>query len=166
MSGRQLRLRHGFAFWSFHYDPEDVTQADLYTTMSGVLHHLRIGEGASPHLVQHEHARTVLAPGNFTRFNDGAIQAALLRAAKRSELDYRHDERLSAQMMDIVRVIVQHMAQDEGEAGPEFILAMALDKLRLAKRHVAELKTLLEFTELPPFLKAIAARIEPADGGN
>jgi len=155
----ELRLRPGFAFWPFAYDPAKVTQADTYATISGVLHHLRTADGPAPHLVQHEHARTVLAPGNFTRFNDGVIQAALLRASRRAELDYSHDDHLSAQMRDVVQVILQHMIREEGEAGPEFLLALALGKLRLTKAHVADLRGWLKTADLPPFLRAIAGEV-------
>jgi hypothetical protein len=151
-----LRLRQGFVFWSFAYDPSVVTQADVYLSIVAILHALRIGEVQDVALTQHEHVRTVIAPGTFSRFNDGVVQAALLRGATKSELDYSHDELRSAQMREILQFIFSNSQSDAGEAVPEFLLALAQGKLQLTRRDATELQKFLQGgPTLPSFLQLL-----------
>lgn len=154
----KMQLGQNFVFWRDIPDDlkEKPTQAEVYLTLASILHHLRDGGRKSGALVQHEHNRTVLAPANFGRFNDGAIQAAILRAARPRELDYSHDKDTSAQMRDTLMRFIEQRESPEGEAAPEFLLALARDRIHLMDSDRAELVKFLQMEELPPFMWALA----------
>lgn len=171
-----LRLREGFAFWrgidrSIHKTPESqATQAEVYFTVAMVLHRLRQPQALASALVQHQHNRTVLGPANFARFNDGVIQASILRAARPGELDYSHDEELSGEMRDLLQRYWVQRYEHEGEAFPEFLLALAREKLKLTDDDVAAIAACVEpsIDELPPLVRAWAKQLRvkfPAQTG-
>ena len=164
-----MKIRPGFAFWQgLGEEIEQAgSQADVYITVLAILHRLRSAEPEESALAQHAHNRTVLSPANFGRFNDGAIQAALLRAARPGELDYSHDPVLSTQMRHMVQRFIEHMEDDEGEAAPEFLLALAQGQVTLTEPDETQMRTFLEEQEaLPPFMRALRAKIlHPPDWG-
>lgn len=84
----ELQIRRGFVFLPDSVDAELVSQGDVFFTVVSVLHNMRFGNGARSVLHQTEYRRNVLSPECFDRFNDGVIQASLLRAANRPELNY------------------------------------------------------------------------------
>jgi hypothetical protein len=134
-----LRLRKGFTFWHPDYVPDKASQAEVYFTVSAVLHAVREGHTPDTAWIQREHQRVVLSPHNFARFNDGVVQASLLRAARPSELDYRVDERLSKMMVSVMENVLYNMSNDTGEASLEFLLALASGRLRLYSADSQEL---------------------------
>lgn len=73
--------------------------------------------------------QVLLSPEVFSRFDDGVIQAAFLRAALPAELDYRAQETHSLAMGDIT----PGYGQERGEAALEFVIALAIGKIRLHK---------------------------------
>jgi hypothetical protein len=154
----KMRLGQNFVFW--RDIPEDLkrepTQAEVYLTLAAILHHLRDEGRGSGTLVQHEHNRTVLAPSNFGRFNDGVIQAAILRAARPRELDYSHSKDASAQMRDTLMRFIEQRTKPEGEAAPEFLLALAADRIHLMDSDREALVEFLRVEDLPPFMWALA----------
>jgi hypothetical protein len=154
----KMQLGQNFVFWREIPDDlkEKPTQAEVYLTLASILHHLRDGGRKSGTLVQHEHNRTILAPANFGRFNDGVIQAALLRAARPRELDYSHDKDASGQMRDTLMRIIERRENPEGEAAPEFLLALAQDRIHLMDSDREELVNFLDMEELPPLMWALA----------
>ncbi len=138
ISGDTLTLRPKFAFWQFDYSSRQISQADVYATIVSVLHNLRESKKHSEHsLSQTGLARKVLSPRCFERFNDGIIQACLLRAAFKSELDYSLRDDLSEYMKDVVITILEHADSSVGEASLEFLLAIATRQLQLVPSHVA-----------------------------
>jgi hypothetical protein len=165
----RMRLGDNFVFW--RNIPEELkkkpTQAEVYLTLAAILHHLRDGGKGSGVLVQREHNRTVLAPANFGRFNDGVIQAAILRAARPRELDYSHDKDASAQMRDTLIRFIERCDKPEGEAAPEFLLAIAANRIHLMDSDRDELVRFLRLENLPPFMWALARWMErdPHAGG-
>lgn len=152
-----LELGPGFVFWAGQPPDliKDPTQAEVYMTLAAILHHLRDGGDSGNALVQHEHNRTVLAPATFGRFNDGVIQAAILRAARPRELDYSHDKELSAQMCGMVKRFIQRRDQQEGEGAAEFLLALARQRIRLTDKDTEHLIEFLQEETLPPFMSAL-----------
>lgn len=86
--GEPLQVQPGWAF--FRSVPADAkpSQADVFFTVAAVLHALRLRMNDEDALMQFEHSRRLISPENFARFNDPAVQAALLRAARRRELNY------------------------------------------------------------------------------
>ncbi|UFH57576.1 hypothetical protein [Spirosoma sp. KNUC1025] len=143
-SDEQLTLRKGFAFFNFSNYVSDVSQADVYFTISSVLNNLRNADEHSHCLKQSEYVRNVIDPGNFNRYNDGIIQASILRSAKISELSYHIDENLSSNMKSILDKIIDEHKSPQGEALIEFLYAIAIKKLILKKEHLAELTKKLD----------------------
>ncbi|HEX8306299.1 MAG TPA: hypothetical protein VF612_15600 [Jatrophihabitans sp.] len=122
-------LQPNFAFWKFSYTGS--TQAEVFLTITAILHCLRQRRLSKHATLFREHNWTVLAPGNFARYNDAVIQAALLRAARDFELDYERNDATSREMAEILRSIFAAWHEDEGAASAEFLMFMAQRKLRL-----------------------------------
>lgn len=125
-----LKLEHGFVFWPEGLPKEPHEQADVFFTISSVLQNLRQSETTRvlrASGIQH----TLLAAGNFGRFNDSVIQASLLRAALPSEINYAADRASSTEMCRIVRRIIENAARPRGGAAAEILLALAIGRLTL-----------------------------------
>jgi hypothetical protein len=125
---------------NFDYAAGDISQAEVYFLISATLHHLRRREAKRHSLVQHGHVRKVISPRCFERFNDGVIQAALLRAATPPELDYSLSEQFSGEMERILDFVFTNAANESGEAAREFALALGADHLRLMPESIARLR--------------------------
>jgi hypothetical protein len=106
--------------------------------------------------------QTLIAPANFTRFNDPAIQAALLRAAYKSELNFSSSPDMSSDMQRLILRLMELHDAPAGEALPEFLLALAMGRVTLAKEHMGPL--LEEARKLPGWLRVLAEEI-PGFGG-
>jgi hypothetical protein len=160
-----LQLRSGFAFWDFDYSARKFTQAEVYFTMSAVLHHFRAAHRRGAEGAQVAYHRVVLSPRNFARFNDGVIQAALLRAAYPWEINYSIDQEASADMKRILEAAFVNIGNQLGEAGVEFLLALAMGKLRLARSDEQDLLQQLRASEqrgsVKPFAEYWAAGDPP-----
>lgn len=155
-SGTPLQLRRGFAFFDFEYAEgvRHVTQADVYLTIVGILHGLRTRVPRLRSLRQTEHVRTVLSPRNFDRFNDGVIQAAILRAARPAELDYSASPSLSSEMRRVLEVIFDAASNEAGEAAREFALAIAMSRLNLMEVDRESLRQCFE-TSADPIVREL-----------
>ena len=116
-------------------------QSDVYFTISAIINHLRNSKDLSRCLAQTEYVRNIIEPGNFNRFNDGVIQASLLRASNKQELAYHLDYDLSKNMFDILITMIKHYDTQQGEALLEFIYAIAIQKLSLRTEHLSEICT-------------------------
>lgn len=161
ITGERLELRPRFAFWNFDYsdnklgEGRSISQADVYATIVSLLHNLRrdIGPEAIPatggssksrtkgqnSLRQSNHTRNVISPRCFERFNDGIIQASILRASFPIEIDYSVSPELSEEMHSILETVFQHAGDTVGEAALEFLLAMAQAKLKLDRSAISTL---------------------------
>jgi hypothetical protein len=64
-----------------------------------------------------------------------------MRAALPTELDYSTSEKESAEMTQILEVIISHYDDEIGEAAREFVLALATRKLQL---RTADLQSLYD----------------------
>lgn len=133
-TGASLTLKPGFAFWDGATTMGGHSQADVFYTISAVLQGLRTAEaGIGKKTLRTEwFYRTLLSPENFGRFNDAVIQASLLRAARPSELDYTDNRVASADAGRLIRRIVESATTTRGEAAAEFLIALAMGRLRLA----------------------------------
>lgn len=155
-----LKLRPAFAFWSgLDLDTNKASQADVFWTVQAVLHDLRI-KSQEKGLATTYHT-TLISPVCFDRFNDGVIQACLLRAARPVELDYSIDENFSRQMTDIILSILKNFDNSQGEGALEFLLALASGRLRLLKTNLQEIVNLLmdHSNELLSFFNAPLAKL-------
>lgn len=139
--GKQgLQLRKNFAFWtSFDYKESDVAQSEVYLTISTIISNLEQKQiNRHPSLKQTNYVRNMLSPRNFHRFNDGIIQAALLRSGKTEYFAYDLDSELSAQMRDFLLSIIDKFDSVDGEALMEFLMAIGIKRLKMKKEHQAE----------------------------
>ena len=108
--------------------------------------------------------RSVLDPSTFTRFSDGILQASLLRATHRSELDYSASHDLSRQFTSTCRAIFLNHDNPVGDAAIEFIYALATKKVLLRPE---DSKFLQETIESIPVLRAcwlLSDTDSPLDG--
>lgn len=69
---------------------------------------------------------TLIEAGTFTRLNEGAIQAAILRAAYASELDDLADRVASRDMAKLISRFIELQDEPAGSAAAEFVLAILL----------------------------------------
>jgi hypothetical protein len=136
----RLELRPGFAFFPTWKEERKPSQADVYFIMVAVLHARRSAREEKDSLFQQELIRKVLSPRCFDRFNDGVIQASLLRAALLPEVDYDIDENISKEMWHVLDFIFRARTLDAGEAYREFLVALALERLRLRIADMEKLK--------------------------
>ena len=149
---KPMRLRRGFAFWPSDFNTERTTQAEVYFTIHAILHAAREGHTGAPAWVQHEHERVILSPYNFSRFNDGVIQASLLRAAYPPELDYTVKDEESATMLGVLEHLIANFQYEAGEATVEVLFALSTGKLRLHGKHTETLLRHLEGRQPPPVI--------------
>lgn len=156
----ELKLRKTFAFWSdidIGKGANESTQSDVYWTIQVVLHDLRIRSKENG-LASTYHT-TLISPVCFDRYNDGVIQACILRAAKPIELNYSIDEEFSRQMTDVIISIMSNWANDHGEASLEFLLALACGRLTLVDLHVQEVVDCID-SETPEEMKFLSNAIK------
>jgi len=133
-----MKLRSGFAYWPSTYTPQ-ACQPEVLATVGVLLQRARehtglpemrrLGSGSFRHVLLH--------PENFTRFNDGVLQAALLRNAYPSELDYRGDYADSDFIKAVILRALARSTEEAGEAILEFLLALATRRLQIQDEHLA-----------------------------
>lgn len=135
----RLQLRTGFAYWADGYTAQPC-QPELLATIGVLLQRAREGSDVPEErrLASRSFRQVMLHPENFARFNDGIVQAALLRNAYPSELDYRSDEASSAFMMALIERALAKAEEEAGEGALEFLLALSLRRLQLMPSHLAE----------------------------
>ena len=153
-SGRPLKLQLGFVFWPDGLPDQPHTQADVYFTIASVLQELRSADAKKPRGIRTNwFQQTLLAPANFGRFNDGIIQASLLRAATTAELDYSAEPSVSAEAARIIRRVIRSSAKARGEAATEFLLAIGTKRLKLAPEHLKDV--LADAAEATPLVRQL-----------
>ncbi|AHE28560.1 hypothetical protein [Burkholderia pseudomallei] len=132
--GEPLPLSAGFLLWDADHPVEgNNLGAGVLLTVATFLEASRRARSGDPEtsLRSGVFQQTLIEPATFTRFNDGAIQAALLRAAYPSELDYAADRAASRDMARLIAKFIELHKSPAGSAAPEFILALRLKKLIL-----------------------------------
>ncbi|MBY5834018.1 hypothetical protein ACC778_33170 [Rhizobium ruizarguesonis] len=155
--GHSLELRPSFAFWEPGYEAKKVRQGDVFATIAGILENCRTPSktGQAAPLSQSPFHMTVLSSENFTRFNDGIIQASLLRAAFPHELSYADPQMAnhSAKIGHLVLKMLERHAENQGEAVLEFLVALATRRMTLA---TVDLKRVASYPKkLPALLSTI-----------
>tara|TARA_R110002167_G_scaffold363306_1_gene583248 strand:- start:135 stop:2420 length:2286 start_codon:yes stop_codon:yes gene_type:complete len=142
-NGEKLSLRKGFVYWDFIVDEKTAYQSQVYFTISSVLNQLYNNPIDSERtLKQSNYVRNLLSPDNFQRFNDGIIQASILRAGKIEFFAYDLDKESSIKMKTLINSMVDNYKNTHGEALLEFLLAIGTRKLRLKKK---DLKSVLNY---------------------
>lgn len=141
-SSKPLDIRRNSAFFNREDYADHVSQSDVYFTIAYVLNKLRHSPDTHS-LSQSMFVRNVISPENLNRFNDGIIQAAILRNAKVEELNYSIDDALSLQVKEILYTIFKYWHEEQGEAILEFLYSIAIGKMLLKKNHVLTLMEVL-----------------------
>jgi hypothetical protein len=155
-AGSSLVLRPGFIYLDNRTAITDA--AVVYAIISAVLQNARENAELSHdlRLVSSSFEQVVLAPECFNRFNDGVIQACILRAAYPSELDYSCSVELSADMAGVLAKIFKNHAVERGEAALEFATALATGRLKLDRKSgIKLLDEMLGGALGSPFLDAL-----------
>lgn len=138
--GKTLSIRETFVFWDkLGIDTKKSSQADVFWTIQTLLHDLRMNDGIGLSTIYHY---TLLSPVCFDRYNDGVIQACLLRAAYSSELNYTIDENYSQQMCDIISSVVRNHDNEQGEGCLEFLMSIWIRHLRILDHHLQKIISL------------------------
>ena len=137
-----LELAKNFAFHKCE-ENSSLTQADVFFVVCSMLHELRAKKGDGG-LQQSMNSHALLDPGNFDRFNDSVLQAALLRSATSSELAYNTHGLASRRMAGLIQRLIDRRADPEGEALPEFLLAIVTRRMTLAQPELEKLAEALE----------------------
>jgi hypothetical protein len=135
-TSESLRLRSGFSLFGFDYADKRLTQADVFATVAALFQRMRLDPFAKQSLMQMPYRRAVFDPEVFSQFNDGIVQAAVLRAAKSPELDYSIDVDASCEMAGVLENILQSSHEPNGEACVEFLLALCMKRLRVLPQHL------------------------------
>jgi hypothetical protein len=139
-----LALQPGFVFWPPEL-PERATakptQADVFYTISAVLQKLRTTapKPGARALRANWFQQTLLDPSNLGRFNDGVIQACLLRAARPTEIDFSGETGSTLEAVRIVSRIIIGAHRPRGEAAGETLIALGSQRLRLPKAKLADI---------------------------
>ena len=136
ISGDILTLRRGSIFFPSNSEHSKISQSLVYLVVSASIQMARENDnqfGKGMRLKNGPFVRPVIDPLMFTRFNDGVIQAAILRALEPSELDYSNNATLSAQFRRITSRVIDSYNEESGEAVLEFLAAIASRKVALMK---------------------------------
>lgn len=150
--GQKLALRHDFTLAPTQ---KSVSQADIFCVISSFLHQLRGATAGKRRLIYTPFARSVIAPSVFTKYNDGVLQAAILRAARGHELHYANSpDKASGDMLSILTTEVDEIGTGRGEALMEFVLAIIAGKLTLDQKHVVDFGQSLQKAKIPDSLRA------------
>ena len=129
LKGESLKLRGGSIFFANHTNSVDeddspqLSQEVVYFAVSLALQQAREEDDSlTPHLKfdGNPFVRTVIDPRMFWRFNDGILQAALLRALSESELDFASNDEMSADFRKITISVLENASNFAGEAALEF----------------------------------------------
>jgi len=134
-----LRLQPGFVFWPKALpDKPGHRQADVYFTISSVLQRLRANSflPGERRIISNWFQQTILAPGNFGRFNDDVIQASLLRAAYPFELNFADSPAESRELGRLLRRVIAACQSPRGGAASEFLLALATRRMQLRREDI------------------------------
>ena len=111
----------------------EFSQADVFASIYGWFHWLRCKEDMN----QNPLRRRVIDPNSFFRFNDGVIQAAILRSCEFGELSYSLDPILSERITTVLDGIFDgNLKANRSEAFPEFLLAILTDRLTLCRPDI------------------------------
>lgn len=159
-SGNPLPMSPGFLLWK---SAEPICGQDLgasvLMTVSVLLEACRSGGARTGEtsLVSGLFQQTLIAPMTFTRFNDPAIQAAILRAAYRSELNYASSPDMSLDVQRLILRLIKLYDAPAGDALPEFLVALSLRRLTLHESHIEMVRQ--DAARLPGWLGRLAQEI-------
>jgi hypothetical protein len=136
----RLKLRPDFVFWSCDYVESARHAPTVLATIGAILQRARTEDFRldEHRLASDAFQQVVLDPQNFNRYNDGIIQASILRQAYSSELDYSTLPDESRFMLVLIKKLLVARNKQQGEAVAEFAFAIGSGRLKLQEDdHVA-----------------------------
>ncbi|MBV1901796.1 MAG: hypothetical protein KUG56_09000, partial [Kordiimonadaceae bacterium] len=143
-------LNNNFAFWEgdAQLDTASSHAGAVLASINELLNNARSDDElkSDSRLFSDAYQHAVLSPENYSRFNDGIIQASILRMGHQSELDYRDSEPLSRHMADTIIMSCKGPGP-AGAASLEFLLALATQRVRLHPKATDLLKS--TFVDMP-----------------
>lgn len=155
-----LRLADNFAFWPVGTACGNASQGDVFISIAAVLENLRSGDVAvDKRLINDVQTHSVLSAEAFSRYNDGVIQAALVRAALPIELDYRDAPVDSRLIADLLAQMLDRPDALQADALTEFLLALVLERLKLVPEHMAFVVERSAPAELTPIQRWLAGML-------
>lgn len=156
-NNQPLQINRNFAFYK---KIENLSQADVYLIVSSLLHELRDPQHEDG-LKQSMNCHVLLDPGNFDRYNEGIIQAAILRSAQSSELAYVTHTEASRSIAGLLERMIRLRNEPEGEALPEFLLAIVTGRMSLVQNDLDfVVRKLRENCGKEPYMEAFTASLE------
>lgn len=137
-AGKHLVLGKTFAFWNKADNSDEFYHhATVYFTVSSVLQRLRTVAKAGGHApLGRGYIIRQLDPLLFDRFNEGVIQASILRSAKSRELDYSADDAKSRVVGSLIERMLQDPEAEDSNGLPEFLFALCIKRLQVKKDHL------------------------------
>lgn len=141
-----LNIANDFVYLNTANNREAISQADVYAIVSNLLTCCRNGNRDFDNPVlrgidqaiwaNSVYGQTLLCPRNFKDFNDGILHAAILRAAKASELRYETDDELSEEVLEVLLSEIDAWRLGSGQALAEFVLSIATGRLTMKRKHL------------------------------
>lgn len=140
INGQPLTLRSDFSLLNGALQPPRASQADLFAAMCTLLTALRERKDGRKRLANNAYERSVLAPSNFSRFNDGVLQASILRACRGKDLAYGAcDKSTSREMLGVLMDLLPNTSRPEkSEALVEFLLALVTRRMTLTDEDLRD----------------------------
>jgi hypothetical protein len=164
--GVDLKIQDGFVFVEKHL-LRDLSQSDVFVTMSTALHSLRNNENVNEKLFSKPYHRAVLDPDNFNRYNDGIVQAAILRAVRKDELNFTSSRLHSTEMTEIICKKISNWQESKSEALMEFLIAILTKSLILNTDDVENIcNNVNKINSIPSEYKMIASYLQYTNKGN
>lgn len=140
--GNDLKLRGGSIFFS--RDQGEYSQQVVYLAVASAIQRIRNSSKGTPHEQRFDSnpfVVTVIDPDMFWRYNDGILQAAMLRVLSPSELDFASSIELSEKFQKFAVNNLSNARNENGEAAIEVIAAVASKKVSLVDNDFNIIKT-------------------------
>ncbi|CAN2526797.1 hypothetical protein [Burkholderia pseudomallei] len=164
----KLEIARDFVYLDTKERCADISQADIFAVVANMLACARANNNGlvskptraevskwSPSVYGH----VLVCPSNFAMYNDPILRGAFLRSASPSELLYSVDDDCSTEILDVILAEADAWNQGGGGALPEFLLAMATGRMRLASKHHEELCTRLKAMALSEYLQDLVQEV-------
>ncbi|PMS21101.1 hypothetical protein C0Z18_07835 [Trinickia dabaoshanensis] len=164
-----LEIARDFVYLDTKDRRHEISQADVFAVVVNILacaraeNHGLAGKPSRSGVTAWSssvYGHVLVCPSNFAIYNDAVLRAAFLRAASPSELLYSMDEECSTEMLNVILAEADAWGKGGGDALPEFLLALAIGRMRLARGHCEELCARLNEGQLPEYLRDLAREIE------
>ncbi|OZY87591.1 hypothetical protein CBP51_11665 [Cellvibrio mixtus] len=143
-----LQFNKHFAFWGIDYNPDDINHGSVYLSIAAALQNLRDRPTeADDSLYHHVYKHAVIDPENFSRFNEGVIQASLWRAAEDIEVNYKYLPDVSSSFDSILLNLARDAKNGSRNGLADILLGIAIGKIQLHENSikiiVSEIRSLL-----------------------